>query len=264
MTKAATTATKGPETPKKKKSPHARHGSATATSDGGIIAGPGYVLFEKMRWRTPDYVMRSICEGVGIERFDLDAAAEDDARWADRWITHTEDCLRMPDWRVGHRYKQARTGKIALRPRVDASIRHVFLNSPWGGAGVTEKAREAYPKADLAPFPGTAAFVDKAIEQAALGMTVVVLVGLSGDAWQLPHMQAADELWFGPRVRYLDVQGCTGAQPPAPSIVLVYRPPGEQRHLVGPRLRFDWCPKPPKKERPPRKGAPSPPEWVDA
>lgn len=226
--------------------PLARRGRATETAEG-MMFGPGcYAVLEKHRWRTPPEVVESIMRRLGIDAFDLDACAEDDARWADRWITLAEDCLQISDWRT--KYRWVGSGGLTMdHTEPNTEIRHVFVNSPWGPSGISKKVREAVsgwdPGYALQPFPGTARFIRKAHEQSRLGMTVAVIVGVSMDTWQRELAMLADEVWFGPRVRYLRHDGELGPHPPGPTMCLVYRPhvpdtgwPG------GPRVDLNWTP----------------------
>src|SRR5690606_9086819 len=95
-------------------------------------------------------------------------------------------------------------------------------------SGISKAVREAVdewdPGYDLQPFPGTYAFIAQAWRQSRLGMTVAVLVGVSLDAWQRDLCRLADEVWFGPRIRFQAVDGSDGPHPPGPTMALIFRP----------------------------------------
>lgn len=137
---------------------HDRHGRATETPDGMIIGRGGYAVLEKHRWRTPAKVIDSIGDRLGIGAFDLDACAEDDARWADRWITLHEDCLAIEDWRTKHRRlipheHEGHMETVLYEGPPNTEIRHVFMNSPWGGRASRRGSRSSYPGSSWSPFP---------------------------------------------------------------------------------------------------------------
>lgn len=214
----------------------ARDGRETESTDGAFIGAGGYVVFEKMRWRTPEGVVERICDEMGIVGFDLDAAAEDGASVAPRYYTAEEDCLMQVWTEGGWRWR----GNI-----VSKRVQNVFLNPPWGAVGVSEKAREAATvlgKGSPSPFPGTHRFVSWAWEQSRRGLTVACLLPQALDTkWQRVMARLADEIWIGDRVRFNDCHGNEGPSPPAGHLLMIFRPhvpaagwPG------GPRVRWDW------------------------
>ena len=72
---------------------HHRHGSATEDPSGARLSPSGYVVLEKMRWRTPRWLVKSIAKDLGIDQFDLDAAGEHEAKCAPCVLTMEDDCL---------------------------------------------------------------------------------------------------------------------------------------------------------------------------
>lgn len=250
--------------------PHARHGSSTSSVEGSVPCVAGYAVLGKMRWRTPKVVLASLAKRLGISWFDLDAAADDlRSAHAPRWLTPAEDCLAVPDWRRVYRaqgLEDVFTGisPERLRGRLYSTrgewpgsqpipgadqdrIQHVFINPPWAPAGLTEDGQQAGHLLGLSspkPFPGTAAFAQKAHEQSRLGMTVAVLLPQALDtAWQRRLVVLADEVLVGPRVRFADWQSRPGPQPPGGVLVLIFRP-----HVPvagwsgGPRVDWSWDP----------------------
>lgn len=211
-------------------------GRETERSEGAIIGAGEYVVLGKMRWATQRQTVAKIAEEMGIARFDLDAAAEDHTAVADRWFTVAEDCLSR-EWRAG-----------GWRSRGEPAgpVRHVWLNPPWAAAGISETARKAAEeigRKEIAPFPGTAAFVKYAWTQSQNhGLTVACLLPQALDAlWQRRMIRLADEIWIGDRAKFIDTAGEIGSQPPGGHLLLIFRPhvpvngwPG------GPRVRWDW------------------------
>jgi len=210
---------------------HHRHGSATEDPSGARLSPSGYVVLEKMRWRTPRWLVKSIAKDLGIDQFDLDAAGEHEAKCAPCVLTMEDDCLTT-EW------------GMASSPLGTRMIQNVFFNPPWGAKGLVKAARSAFPDNELTAFPGTAAFVERAHQQSRdHGLTVALLVGVTMDAWQRPLAALADEVWFGPRIRFEDVHGNLGPQPPGPHMVLVFRGNVPKKGWPGgPRVRWDWSP----------------------
>lgn len=249
--------------------PHERHGSATDDAEGSLLSGGGYAVLGKMRWRTPRDVVQRIAHSMGLEHFDLDAAAEDDWHHAPRWITAQSNCLAGP-WteRVTGLYERDAggdagelvldtTGRLSalgsgyglfVGPTEPGEIRSAFINPPWGAAGVTEAGREAIallaPGQAPRPFPGTEAFLASAWHESRRGITVAVLMPQAFDTtWQRKMIQLADEVRVGPRIRFLDWMGRPGPMPPGGHALLIFRPhvpdagwPG------GPRVDWRWTP----------------------
>ena len=138
----------------------------------------------KLRWRTP----RGLFDVADAEHhFDLDAAAEDGVLVAN-FISPAEDCRRV-DWTLrGSR---------------------VWFNPPWG------------PRS--ASFPGTGAFVDRAIEMADRGLDrVVVLVPTAMDtAWYRRTWRRAWSVRCLRRVAFLDPDTMQpGEAPPGSGVTL--------------------------------------------
>lgn len=217
---------------------HHRHGTATDAPTGALLAPAGYVVLEKMRWRTPAYVVDDLAERVHPgRRFDLDAAAEDAAHHADRYITMDEDALTC-DWQADWRGPRLTTPD-------PAPIRSAFINPPYAAASTSKAAREAFPNDGLIAFPGTARFVERSWEWSRTGITVCALLGASMDQWLQSWCRRADEVLFGPRLQFLDLQNVPQKSPPSSHIALIFRPhvptdgwPG------GPRVIFGWDPRP--------------------
>ena len=209
---------------------HHRHGSATEDPSGARLSPSGYVVLEKMRWRTPEWLVKSIAKDLGIDQFDLDAAGEHEAKCALQVLTMEDDCL-VAEWNE-------------VPNLLGTTIQNVFFNPPWGAKGLVKAARVAFPEQKLAAFPGTAAFVKRAHQQSqSHGLTVALLIGVTMDAWQRPLAALADEVWFGPRIRFEDVHGNPGPQPPGPHMVLIFRGNvPENGWPGGPRVRWDWSP----------------------
>lgn len=229
--------------------PHAHQGVGTASGDRAFLGADGYLVLEKMRWRTPRSIVASIAEDMALTNFqghrgfDVDACAEEGWHHAPLYFTAENSCLAAKDWRYGHSAKIGTTHPIPNR------IRSVFMNCPWAGPGVPRKLvkklrEEGWTSLDPAPFPGTERFASHAWAQSRHGLEVAVLIGASLDLWQKRAIRLADEVWFGPRVSFLQVDGTPQDQPPGAHMLLIFRPhvpvdgwPG------GPRVRWDWDPR---------------------
>ena len=187
-----------------------------------------YAVLDTMRWRTPRNIVENMAARLGIEKFDLDAAGEVGAKHASRVITAEQNCLTT-EWDF-------------------PGVEHVFFNPPWARKGITKAARQATtqtsPLAVTYPFPGTQAFVLRAAEQSRRHkLTVAALLPSSLDHWMKQCLQLADEVWFGPRIRFLALDGQLGPSPPGPHLVAVYRPHTPlSGHPGGPRVTWDWRP----------------------
>lgn len=217
--------------------PHARHGTATDSPTGAILAPAGYAVLGKMRWRTPRYVVDDLALRMALPGavFDLDAAAEDGAHVADRYLTVEEDAL-VCDWQRAFRGP-------ALPP--GGRIRSAFLNPPYAAASISKAALEAFPDEGLVAFPGTAAFIQRAWEQSRGGLEVAVLLGGMLDQWLQRYCARADEVLFGPRLHFLDLDGKPQSQPPIPHLALIFRPNvPENGWPGGPRTTYNWDPRP--------------------
>lgn len=223
---------------------HVRHGALTASPVGAELSGTGYVILEKMRWRTPPVIVERLAEELRIPHFDLDAAAEDAWALAPRWYTSEEDCLDQ-EWGFGSGYRFTMAPDQAFVQF--GPVQHVWFNPPWGAAGIRKAAQEAYPDEDLKPFPGTERFVEKAWRESRSGMSVYCLMPQAlNTVWQRRWIRRADEVRVGPRVRFRDPHGVLGPQPPGGHLLLIFRP-----HVPvhgwsgGPRVVWEWDPFPP-------------------
>lgn len=215
---------------------HRRHGRATESSEGAFLTDSGILVLEKMRWRTPSEVVSDAARRLGLpeDRFDLDAAGEQGASHGRRVITAEDDALTIP-WAT----HGCAAGEVN---------RSAFLNSPWAAKGISLEMRRAaeklFPGRDIAPFPGTAAFVEAAWRASRAGLTTFVLLPQALEsAWQKSAVRRADEVWIAGRLRFLDVSGEQGCNPPGGHLALVFRPhvppagwPG------GPRVDWSWSP----------------------
>lgn len=217
-----------------------RDGRATEITRGSLIGSGEYVIFEKMRWSTPTDVVAKIAAEMQISGFDLDAAAEDHTARAPRWYTAAEDMLTRTWTEGGWRQDPARVAGLFHVP-----VRNVWLNPPWGAAGLSKKMHEAAAwlgRSEIAPFPGTERFVAHAWSQSRLGLTVACLLPQALDTkWQQRMVRLADEIWIGDRCCFIDTSGTVGEAPPGGHCLLIFRPhvppsgwPG------GPRTRWDW------------------------
>lgn len=184
---------------------HAAH----PTSAGDvIIAGPGYAVLPSMRWVTPSCAVQSLADYLGIHEFDIDVCAEDGNSHAARYLDAADDCITA-DW---------------------GDVRSAFMNPPYGKLGVPRKLlrERGWPEEDikqLAPFPGTVPFVERARLQArAHDILVAVLLGVSMDDWQRQAMALADDVLFGPRIPFIDaVTGEVQVNPTTAHCALIYR-----------------------------------------
>lgn len=235
--------------------PHAHQGSSTISSAGAFLGEDGYLVLEKMRWRTAPAIVASIARDMGLVNFqgqpgfDVDACAEDAWHHAPLYYTAQNSALKAKDWRHGHNFRPP-THQPDIHPArpAAAQVRSVFMNCPWAGPGRPNKLiaemREAQPDLDPKAFPGTARFVNHAWAQSRHGMQVAVLIGSSLDQWQREAVRLADEVWFGPRLAFLELDGTPQKQPPGAHMVLIFRPHVPvQGWPGGPRVRWDWDPR---------------------
>lgn len=222
-------------------SPHARHGKATDEEDEVLVGPGGYAVTEKMRWRTPEWLYQVLDEEF---HFDLDACSEDGCTLAPRWITVELDALTV-DWRFT--YRQRCSGEpqtLAFRPYDGGPVRTAFQNPPWAASYTPKWVREAYPDVEWESFPGTGAFLQKAWEMSRVGVTSANLLPQAFDAaWAKPLLQRAAEIRVGRRIRFIDVHGNVGPQPPGGHCLIVFRPEVPDDGLPGgPVVDWDWRP----------------------
>ncbi len=166
----------------------------------------------KRRWRTPPGTFHQL---NGEFHFGLDAAAEPGAQLcpvyiaasADDQVCHHPpaalDCLTT-DW----------TEVCPTLP--DGQPGWAWFNCPWGPvyhqcpAGCRKKHAH-HPDS----FPGTGAFVDAAIRNAARGLGVVLLVPTAPDTtWCRAAFRASVQVRLTPRISFIDPE--TGEPAPAP------------------------------------------------
>lgn len=222
--------------------PHARHGHATDRPSEVLASRSNYPVTEKMRWRTPGWLYQHLDREF---HFDLDAAAEDGCALAPRWITHLEDCL-VVDWRQTFRQRigGADPTLVQLDHEDRSPVRSAFINPPWASRGLPSWIAEAHPGVLWTAFPGTGAFVQRAVEMARRGLTVAVLLPQATDAaWFKAVVTLADEVRIGRRFCFLDRHGIAAEQPPGGHLLLVFRPHvPPQGWPGGPRVTWDWNP----------------------
>lgn len=222
---------------------HERHGGATDLPGEVLRAPSGYPITEKMRWRTPGYLYRTLDQEF---HFDLDATAEDCRCLAKRWLTHEEDALTV-DWRFTFRQRiGGEVSRIELEPDEPSPIRAAFTNPPWSARQVPDWVRKQHPDLSWVAFPGTDRFLRRGWEMSRVGVTVAALIPQAFDAeWFKPLVVLADEVRVGRRFRFLTHLGKEGPQPPGGHALIVYRPHvPEAGWPGGPRVTWDWNPRP--------------------
>lgn len=148
------------------------------------------------RWRTP----RSLFAALDAEfHFGLDACADESNRLVPMFIGRDEDALTT-DWR-------------------EYTTRAAWLNPPYGSPSAT--------------FPGTGAFIDRAIEMAAHMVVVALVESRTDTAWWRRAFAAADEVRLLGRVRFLRPDGSVGEAPKCGHTLFVFR---GRPHALGPRV----------------------------
>lgn len=173
----------------------------------------------KRRWQTPRWFIALLEQELG--RFVLDACADASNAVAPAWIDRAEDCL-LTEWGPG-------TG--------DGWI---WVNCPYG---VKAGACPPYCQKDHVhhayPFPGTGAFVDRAIQQAASHrLRVAMLLESATDTgwWRKAHA-AACETRLLPRVACCNEQGEPMGAPGGGSTLFLLN----GRRPVGAPAVPAWC-----------------------
>lgn len=181
------------------------------------MAAPTTRTLGRDDWQTPPAVFDPIHATFG---FALDAAASDAAAArVPRFLSPAEDALRTP-W-------------AAKLDDVEPAARRVWLNPPYGR--------------------GVAAWVDRAAEQAAAGLAVVVLIMANTDtvywARALRSPQLFGVVLLSGRVPFIlpAADGADGAEAEAPktdgapkgSALLIFVPAVRRAGLV-PHAYWDW------------------------
>jgi phage N-6-adenine-methyltransferase len=170
----------------------------------------------KRRWRTP----RDLFDSLAMEfPFGLDAAAEPGANLCERYIAPpgelrfggrglamAQDCLTT-DW------------STVCPPREDGTPGWAFANFPWGARYTACRPgcrKDHVHHADS--FPGTGAFVDAALVNAARGLGVVLLLptDVTSSWWKRAWRGSQQTRITDKRIAFLDPDtGRAMGQPPA-------------------------------------------------
>lgn len=157
----------------------------------------------KRRWRTPPWLLDEIRAEFGA--FALDAAADECNAVAPRWIDRQQDCLTT-EW----------------GPLADGGL--VWFNPPYGARAkacpvgcAKDHVHHTYD------FPGTGAFVARAIDQAArYRLRVAMLLESATDAgWWRIASRECDEARLLPRIAFCDEQGVAMGNPAGSNTLFV-------------------------------------------
>lgn len=172
----------------------------------------------KRRWRTPRLLFVTLDEELG---FGLDAAAEHGANLCASYITPEMDCLVTP-W-------------APLCARNCDGERIAFMNSPWGpkfekcAPDCAKTKKGGGPHVHHAEsFPGTGAFVDRAIDQLPTLDGIVLLLATAPDtSWWRAAFAASPRVRLLPRVCFIDPDtGETLNAPPGAGVTVFETRPG--------------------------------------
>lgn len=163
---------------------------------------PDFLLEEpvKRRWRTPPWFIRLLVDEYGA--FGLDAAAGEENSVAPRYITRKMNTLAT-EW-----------GPLA-------EGKPVWFNPPYGGEakacppGCRKNERKPTHVHHLYDFPGTGAFVTRAIQQTQNYnlLTFMFLESATDTAWWRAAFRASMEVRILPRIACYTEAGLPGSNP---------------------------------------------------
>jgi hypothetical protein len=169
--------------------------------------------------------------------FDGDACAEYVNTVAPRYIDAELDALAGGSW--SHGYRTAWDAFPDYQHIGQMQPQHWWLNSPWAPMGVSKAARDAFPDAALAPFPGTAAFAWEAVRQfKEYGTRVTCIMPNAADTkWQSAILNEAAQVLVCRRFPFMDHNGVLQKSPPGGTVIAHF-----SRHRFKQKVIWGWKP----------------------